>query len=325
MLVQPVAPLVTVVVPTRDRGPQLARMLSALKVAVVDFGDPTEILVVDDRSADVDVHAIVAAVGEPFECVSNVGQGASAARNTGIRRAAGQYIAFLDDDVIVSESWLRAMIEPLRRDAFGVTAGVVRIAPHLERPWMTAGHRVMFAETDFEREGLQAVVSANLAARADICRSLLFDEDLGPGKLGLFDDTLFYMRANELHRVCYAGPESLVVHHFDDSRLARDPLLAHGRKGGASEAFASYHWQQSNHSVPRLRLLKAMAELWLYRLRHAPLPKDHASEREVWLVSRVAYHDQYRKIRGRRRKYSDGGGSADDARITPSTLSGQLR
>ncbi len=88
------APTVSVVIPTLDRGVLLRRCLAS--VFAQTFSD-LEIIVVDDGSTtpvdgvalgDMPVHVLRHATR----------RGASAARNTGLAAASGEFIAFLDDD-----------------------------------------------------------------------------------------------------------------------------------------------------------------------------------------------------------------------------------
>lgn len=88
-------PLVSVIVPTRDRPALLARTLRSIRAQTLqDF----EVHVVND--GDGDPAAVIDAAGDPRIALhATTGQaGASAARNVGLCAARGKYIAYLDDD-----------------------------------------------------------------------------------------------------------------------------------------------------------------------------------------------------------------------------------
>lgn len=106
------AALVSVVIPTYNRGYCVAACIdSVLAQTLDDF----EIIVVDDASGD-DTAARVAAIGDPrityLALASN--QGGAVARNTGIRRARGEFVAFLDSDDLWLPDKLAKQVDGLR-------------------------------------------------------------------------------------------------------------------------------------------------------------------------------------------------------------------
>jgi glycosyltransferase involved in cell wall biosynthesis len=109
----PAMPAVSVIIPTYNRGYCIAQCLrSVLGQSFTDF----EIIVVDDASSD-DTRAQVAAVADPrIRFVAHeTNRGGAVARNTGIRIAHGEFIAFLDSDDSWQPDKLAKQIEALRR------------------------------------------------------------------------------------------------------------------------------------------------------------------------------------------------------------------
>jgi glycosyltransferase involved in cell wall biosynthesis len=115
------APVVSIVLPTYERGPLIGRSIrSVLGQTYTDF----ELIVVDDGSTDATAEE-VARFGDPRIRYIRLDQnrGAAAARNVGIRQALGRFIAFQDSD----DEWLPAKLA-LHMDAFarcGPDVGVV--------------------------------------------------------------------------------------------------------------------------------------------------------------------------------------------------------
>src|SRR6185437_15482303 len=110
---------VTVVVPTSGRAGYLEVTLDSLSGQRT--ATPHEVIVVDDGSTDA-----TAEVAERLgvRAVRHAERrGLNAARNTGLREARGELIAFVDDDVFVPPGWLAALVEGAERhpegDAFG--------------------------------------------------------------------------------------------------------------------------------------------------------------------------------------------------------------
>jgi glycosyltransferase involved in cell wall biosynthesis len=104
---------VSTIIPTYNRGHGLLTSIeSALAQTYPDF----EIIIVNDASQD-ETGAIAGAIDDPRVKVieHSENRGVSAARNTGIRAAGGELVAFLDDD----DLWLPAKLEkqvPLFKD-----------------------------------------------------------------------------------------------------------------------------------------------------------------------------------------------------------------
>jgi glycosyltransferase involved in cell wall biosynthesis len=113
------APVVSVVVPTRDRADYLEVTLASLRGQ--DLEEPYELVVVGDGSRD---RTPEVAEGAAARFVRHEApRGLNAARNSGLRTAGAELVAFVDDDVHAPVGWLRALVEGARRhpdaEAFG--------------------------------------------------------------------------------------------------------------------------------------------------------------------------------------------------------------
>lgn len=97
-------PKVSVVVPLYNKGPYVKRALDSIAGQTVrDF----EALIVDDGSTD-NGPAVVSSFDDArFRLIRQPNAGPGAARNRGIREAAGEFIAFLDAD----DQWLPVHLE----------------------------------------------------------------------------------------------------------------------------------------------------------------------------------------------------------------------
>jgi glycosyltransferase involved in cell wall biosynthesis len=107
-------PLVSVIVPTRDRPALLAEALASVRAqSVADF----ECIVVDDAGEE------PASLPDDarFRLVRRAEPGGPAqARNSGIEHARGRHVAFLDDDDVYLPERLALGLEALRRAPVGV-------------------------------------------------------------------------------------------------------------------------------------------------------------------------------------------------------------
>jgi glycosyltransferase involved in cell wall biosynthesis len=98
---------IDVVVPTIGRT-TLRTLFASIARAAPDFEG--RIIVVDDRPRRahvLDFGDLDSAIAERVVVVESGGRGPAAARNAGWRRSEAQWIAFLDDDVIVTADWYR--------------------------------------------------------------------------------------------------------------------------------------------------------------------------------------------------------------------------
>ncbi len=98
-------PTVSVIIPTYNRANLVSRAIkSVLNQTYQDF----EIIVVDDCSEDNTEEIVKSFNDSRIRYIKHKkNKGGSAARNTGIKRARGKYIAFLDDD----DEWLPSKLE----------------------------------------------------------------------------------------------------------------------------------------------------------------------------------------------------------------------
>ncbi|HEX2577957.1 MAG TPA: HAD-IIIA family hydrolase [Aquihabitans sp.] len=117
-----------VVVPTIGR-PSLARLLTAL--ATCDGPPPARVVLVHDRphGAELDLTAVPADLRARVTVVRGRAAGPAAARNDGWREATAEWVAFLDDDVLVPADWCRRLaadLEGLGPDVAG-SQGRIRV------------------------------------------------------------------------------------------------------------------------------------------------------------------------------------------------------
>ncbi len=98
-------PTVSIIIPTCNRASLLAR---AMKSVLAQTFQDYEIIVVDDASHDLTEGVVKGFRDERISYLKHgTTKGGSAARNTGIRMARGEFIAFLDDD----DEWLADKLE----------------------------------------------------------------------------------------------------------------------------------------------------------------------------------------------------------------------
>jgi glycosyltransferase involved in cell wall biosynthesis len=125
------APLVSVVIPTRDRQ-QLLRQ--ALESVMAQTGVTGRLqVIIADNGLGPDVAQIAEEYGAEYLATSAVGPGA--VRNAGLRLARGEYVAFLDDDDAWTSEHLSSHLALLERDrSLGATVSRMTIGDANARP-----------------------------------------------------------------------------------------------------------------------------------------------------------------------------------------------
>jgi hypothetical protein len=110
------APLVSVILPTRDRAELLPRAVASV---LAQTHPNWELLIVDDGSED-DTGAVIDGLTDPrIRCFRAPGAGVCAARNLGLRQAQGALIAYLDDDNVMHPDWLKSVVWGFEQRAQG--------------------------------------------------------------------------------------------------------------------------------------------------------------------------------------------------------------
>jgi GT2 family glycosyltransferase len=226
-------PVVSVVVPTRGRAAYLEVTLDSLLAQRT--GIAHEILVVDDGDAGATADVVRARPAVRY-VPHGARRGLNAARNTGLREAGAELIAFVDDDVLVPPEWLDALARGAARhpeaEAFGgpIRARFEGRAPRAcgrEEPPITT-----LELGDRDRE-VDFVWGANFAVR----RSAV--ERIGP-----FDEAIVQPHGDEeewLERLRAAGGRVVYLadagldhrRTADDARLRPLARAAYARGRGA--------------------------------------------------------------------------------------------
>lgn len=100
-----ITPTVSAIIPTYNRAHLVGR---AIKSALAQTWQDLELIIVDDGSND-NTESLVNSFDDPRirYIRHNVNRGVAAARNTGIKAAKGEYLAFLDSD----DEWMTDKLE----------------------------------------------------------------------------------------------------------------------------------------------------------------------------------------------------------------------
>ena len=168
-------PLVSVVVAVYNGGKYLAETLDSV---LAQSPGPLEVIAVDDGSTD-DSAEIIRGFGQMVEYAVQANSGPNAARNTGIRRARGRFLAFVDQDDLWLPDKLDRQLEFFEQEAHAeVVFGHVEqfVSPELSRK----------SATDIPKTSKPVpgyLPSTMVARRNSFFRVGLFDAGLRMGEL----------------------------------------------------------------------------------------------------------------------------------------------
>ncbi len=195
-------PLVSVILPARDREVEIQRALGS--VLAQSLGS-WEALVVDDGSTDStpDVVERFAAADARVRLIRRPPLGVSSARNAGIAAARGHYVAFLDSDNLWVPDFLRAMLSEMSLNDADAAYSAVELDDGRD-VW------VRNFEGDLEDIRYRNYIDLN----ALVVRRALLDE------IGAFDETLRRMvdwdLAIRIAQAASIGHYPFVGVHYDD-------------------------------------------------------------------------------------------------------------
>ncbi len=170
-------PHLSIIIPLYNAAPYIGLAIESIyRQNLPSLAGPTEILIVDDGSTDGSdaIARQLATLYPEIQLIEQENRGAASARNTGIQRARGEIICFLDADDEYPDGTLAFFVEELHllRQQFGDCVMVRGLTHHLRRAesgegWCRVGEPIELS-----------VVHSNAQTRAAIERTGLFDEDL---------------------------------------------------------------------------------------------------------------------------------------------------
>jgi glycosyltransferase involved in cell wall biosynthesis len=200
---------ISVIIPTYNRSNRLIKTLESVARQSLP---PGEVIVVDDGSTDATRQAVdsfrnISTLNLRYHFQSNSGPGA--ARNTGIEKASGNYLAFLDSD----DEWHRDKLA-IQRDA--MHADPLYLVSHTQERWFKNGTHLNQKKYHHPRHGdifNQALRLCCVGMSTVMARKELFE------RYGLFDETLrccedydFWLRVAAFEKFLLVGQRLTVKH-----------------------------------------------------------------------------------------------------------------
>lgn len=202
-------PLVSAVIPTYDR-PDLLR--GAVESVLNQTYPNIELLVVDDHSstpAERTLSSISTIAAQPIQVIRHdENKGANVARNTGIKNASGDFIAFLDDDDRWDSTKIERQVSVFQRsdDTVGMVYTGLRIITEDGTTTSIRSSKVSGNVTKQLLSGAQIATFSCIMVRTDVLPQAGLPDERFPS----WQDREWYVRLSQ-HCEFEAIPEPLAI------------------------------------------------------------------------------------------------------------------
>lgn len=247
-----IEPLVTVIICTWNRAASLQRTLESLVAMETLNSVPWEVVVVNNNSTDETDNVIDSFRGLlPICRVFESTPGLSNARNAGVAVARGMYIAWTDDDVVVSSNWLTSYVQAfLSNPTTAIFGGPINAVFEAPPPkWLKDGwHSVpsAFCQNDLSPTPVALSLKpgmvpfgANFAVRTAEQKIFPYDPLLGASPSGVYmgEETTVIRAILRNGGTGIWVPAANVQHVNSANRMTIEYLFDYYKKAGRTEAF----------------------------------------------------------------------------------------
>ncbi len=239
--------MISVIICTYNRVHYIEKVLDALRKE--DFKD-YEVLLVDNNSTDGTLQTVQnyakANADFPLRVICESRQGLSWARNTGIRHAVGDILAFLDDDAIPRKGYLEELAVGLKAypDACGFGGRIIPFFDECQAPkwlcrwtlgWVSGLDK---GESDCLFKGREFPIGANMGLRRSALKECgEFNTALGRSGgnlMGGEEKDLFYRLKERGGKIVYL--HNVVVDHvIPQKRTTKEYIVQFAKGVGCSE------------------------------------------------------------------------------------------
>jgi glucosyl-dolichyl phosphate glucuronosyltransferase len=264
---------ISVVICTRNRAEDLRRAAASILCAENLAQPDWELLVIESSSDHTPriCQEFQEKFPRHFRFLTESKLGKSHALNTGIAEARGDVLAFTDDDILCQPDY----IESIRTvfNSYSADAAQGRVLLDCEGgwpPWLDRDYLALMADLrDWGEEVAEfdgTLCGTNMIVRAEVFQKCGgFAPELGPGGLGMWEDTEVSLRMRQAGcRMMYA-PQIVIRHQWPKARLTKSFLRSRFFGQGRAEAFyapISASFFRFGLYVVKETILNELASLW---------------------------------------------------------------
>jgi GT2 family glycosyltransferase len=255
-------PRTSLIVVSRGRPQMLARCL--LGVGQLDHPDFELIIVADDAG-------LAATRNVPAKRIAFDAANISEARNAGLAVAAGEVVAFLDDDSVPEATWLSRLVAPFSNPDVAAAGGFVRARNGIDFQWRASVcdryGEISALPVDPKAVSLHPPMAGRAVRtegtncafrRQTLCKIGGFD----PAFRYFLDETDVNMRLAQAGHLCAVVPLAQVHHGLAASSRrssARTPLTLHDIGASSAVFWRKYAAAHAHEAGLRLRTRQRLA------------------------------------------------------------------
>ena len=223
-------PLLSVIIPTRNRVKSLKLLLESLAVPARIGIPETEIIVVDNGSTD-ETHRWLDAQREQNQSgrliiLDEPRPGKSNALNRALSVARGEIFMVLDDDVVIQSNCLAKHAEAHAATQFAAIQGrILAGKDSLGNPAdanRLREYNIPLIDYGEEIVAIRGLTGTNMSFKRAVFEKVgFFDHRLGPGAAGFSEDTEYSIRIRKAGFKIGYTPHAIVYHELNPSRYGR--------------------------------------------------------------------------------------------------------
>lgn len=226
--------LISIIIGTYNRCESLKNVLDSLLENRDTSGCDYEIIVVDNNSKD-KTKDVVESYMDKFDgklrYLFESNQGLNFARNSGARASSGDIIAYTDDDVIVSQDWIRQIRNFFLNSDYDAVGGRVLPTYPENAPWWIKKYSDILAGAIlihdygegtmlYDRSKMYQFVGANMAFKRGIFDECgYFQTNIGVGQGTMGAETEIFNRLTAHDKKIYYCGKILVWHPVEKCRM----------------------------------------------------------------------------------------------------------
>ncbi len=310
------APKISVLICTYNRSQTLGAAVESVAVQSISQKLNWEIVVVDNNSPDQTrqvVEGLQRRYPQRIRYVFESQQGISHARNTGIREARGEILAFLDDDETAGTDWLQNLTANLHTGEWAGAGGRV-LPPSSFSPPRWLSNKCSFASGPLATFDLglepgqlnEPAFGANMAFRKEVFDQFGgFRTDLGRtgNKMISNEDTEFGRRLMAAGLKLRYEPSALTYHPVDETRLKRQYFLNWWFNKGRSDVreLGNLASRKTVFGFP-LRLFRALPWAVIRWLVNIEPIQRFAWKIEVWNCAGQFIESYHQRLEAKRKR-----------------------